>query len=147
MNLSQKIAFRDQGGNNPGQAILAAAAAAGAASEKAKQEGYDTTVQILAALTAGMAPSAAKGLAVRAGKILTPMPVEVNRRLSQYDLKGIPLTVVENLRKRVQSALDDGGVVDEEQLGRLIAYAKTNTRPTRASTRRTTTEWAGVRDS
>jgi hypothetical protein len=111
----------------------AAAAAAGAASEKAKQEGYDTTVQILAALTAGMAPSAAKGLAVRAGKILTPMPVEVNRRLSQYDLKGIPLTVVENLRKRVQSALDDGGVVDEEQLGRLIAYAKTNTRPTRAS--------------
>lgn len=110
-----------------------AAASAGMASEKAKQEGFDTTGQIIASLTAGMAPSAVRGMAIRAAKTLTPMPVEVNRRLAQYDLKGIPLTVVENLRKRVQAALDSGDAVDEEQLSRLIAYAKTGARPTRAS--------------
>jgi len=109
------------------------AASAGMASEKAKQEGFDTTGQIIAALTFGMAPSAAKGILTQAAKTLTPMPAEVNAKLAQYDLRGVPLSVVENLRKRVQAALDGGDAIDETQLGRLVAYAKAGAKPTRAS--------------
>ena len=110
----------------------ASAWAAGMGGELAKQEGFDTTGQIVAALTAGLAPMAVKSITQSAMHILTPMPSQVDDIVARYDLRGIPVSVVENLRKRVSAALDAGSV-DEIQLKRMVDYAKTGARPTRAS--------------
>lgn len=108
----------------------ATAAAAGAGGEYEKQQGGSVGEQLVASMIAGLSPAGAKAVADRAAKTFTPMAGRVDRILAQYDMQGVPLGVVQNLRERVQKALQVGNV-DEARLARMVAYAKTGATPTR----------------
>lgn len=110
------------------QAATAASAAAGG--EYVKQEGGGVGAQLIASLTAGMTPTVATSIANQARTTLTPMAARVDDILASYDMRNVPLGVVQNLRQRVDKALRQGDL-DEAALKRLVAYAKTGATPTR----------------
>lgn len=112
-------------------AQLAVEAGAGTAGQAAKEAGASPGEQFAASLVGGLSPMAARSALPKIKSALTVMPAEVDATLLRYDLRGVPISVVDNIRQRVAKAYQIGDL-DEDKLRRLVDYAKAKATPTRA---------------